>query len=161
MTPEQYLGTSFEGLDCEYIDGEIVERTGGELQHSQTQVRLVEIVFEVRQRMPAYAFISLRLKLSATRYRIPDIAIFADHKPEENVPSVPPLIVVEIASRDDSYTKIVEKLQDYHVWGVPHVWLVDPRQRKLSIYRTDGLTAVGDLKVPELNLTASPVDLFG
>ena len=160
ITPEEYLRTSFDGPDCEYIDGEIVERNGGESPHSKIQARLVEIVYELRKAKPVYALPELRLKLSETRYRIPDISIFAGQEPAENVPSSPPLIVVEVVSRDDRYTKILEKLEDYHAWGVPHIWLIDPWQRKLSIYRPEGLTAVSVLRVPELNLTASPAELF-
>ena len=81
-------------------------------------------------------------------------------KPAENVPSRPPLIVVEIVSRDDRYTKILEKLGDYHASGVPHIWLIDPWQRKLSTYGPEGLTAVSALHVPELDLTASLTELF-
>ena len=69
--------------------------------------------------------------------------------------------MVEVVSRDDRYTKkILEKLEDYHAWGVPHIWLIDPWQRKLSIHGPEGLTAVSVLRVPELNLTASPAELF-
>ena len=160
ITPEEYLRTSFDGPDCEYIDGEIVERNVGEKPHSKIQARLVEIVYELRKGKPVYALPELRLKLSETRYRIPDISIFAGQEPAENVPSSPPLIVVEVVSRDDRYTKILEKLEDYHAWGVPHIWLIDPWQRKLSIYGPEGLTAVSILRVPELNLTASPAELF-
>lgn len=147
-TPEEYLRTSFEGLDREYADGEIVERNGGEQPHSKIQARLVEIVYELRKAKPVYALPELRLKLSETRYRIPDVSIFAGQGPAENVPSRPPLIAVEIVSRDDRYTKIVEKLDEYHAWGVPHISLADPRQRKLSNYGPEGLTAVSLLHVP-------------
>jgi Uma2 family endonuclease len=160
ITPEEYLRTSFEGLDREYVDSEIVERNGGEQPHSRTQARLVEIVYELRKAKPVYALPELRLKLSETRYRIPDVSIFVGQEPAENVPSNPPLIVVEIVSREDRYTKIVEKLDEYHAWGVPHIWLVDPWQRKLSNYGPEGLTAVSVLDVPELGLTVSPPDLF-
>ena len=159
ITPEEYLRTSFDGLDCEYVDGEIVERNGGEQQHSKAQVRLVEIVYELRKTTLAYAFLSLRLKLSETRYRIPDVSIFAGQEPTENIPSTPPLVVVEIVSRDERSTKIVEKLEDYHAWGVPHIWLIDPWQRALSAYGPEGLTAASVLRVPKLNLTVSPAEL--
>ena len=98
MTPEQYLRTSFDGLDCEYVDGEIVERYGGE-QHSKAQVRLVEILYELRKTTLANAFLSLRLKLSETRYRIPDISIFAGQEPTENIPSTPPSTYAQLPSR--------------------------------------------------------------
>ena len=49
---------------------------------------------------------------------------------------------------------------EYVAWGVSHIWLVDPCQRKLSHYGPKGLTAVSVLDVPELGLTVSAPDLF-
>ena len=36
MDVEEYLRTSFDGSDCEYLDGEVVERNMGELPHADT-----------------------------------------------------------------------------------------------------------------------------
>ena len=36
MDVEEYLRTSFDGSDCEYLDGEVVERNMGELPHGDT-----------------------------------------------------------------------------------------------------------------------------
>ena len=35
MDVEEYLRTSFDGSDCEYLDGEIVERNWGEFPHAR------------------------------------------------------------------------------------------------------------------------------
>jgi hypothetical protein len=35
MSVEEYLRTSFEGCDCEYVDGEIAERNMGEFDHGR------------------------------------------------------------------------------------------------------------------------------
>jgi hypothetical protein len=40
MSVEEYLNTSFDGADCEYLEGEIVERNTGELQHGRLQAYL-------------------------------------------------------------------------------------------------------------------------
>src|ERR1041384_7153162 len=34
MPVEEYLRTSFDGPDCEYLDGEVVERNTGEMPHA-------------------------------------------------------------------------------------------------------------------------------
>src|SRR4026208_305377 len=41
MNVEEYLRTSFEGSDCEYLDGEVVERNMGELPHADVQGNLL------------------------------------------------------------------------------------------------------------------------
>ena len=33
---EEYLRTSFEDADCEYLDGEIADRNAGEWPHAET-----------------------------------------------------------------------------------------------------------------------------
>ena len=38
MTVEEYRRTSFEDGECEFVDGEVVERNIGELPHSTAQM---------------------------------------------------------------------------------------------------------------------------
>ncbi|MEK7408248.1 MAG: Uma2 family endonuclease [Acidobacteriota bacterium] len=157
---EEYLRTSFEGPDREFVDGEVVERNAGENPHSAAQARLIELFYELRRKYPLYSLPELRLKLSARRYRIPDLAVFAGEQPAEDVPSSPPLIVVEIVSRDDRYTDVIKKLEEYHGWGVAHVWLVDPWMRKLYVYTGAGLSEVAAFEIPEHNARIRMDDVF-
>ena len=41
MTMEEYLHTSFDGADRDYVDGEVIERNMGELPHAQLQGELL------------------------------------------------------------------------------------------------------------------------
>jgi len=41
MDVEEYLHATFDGPDCEYLDGEVVERNMGELPHGILQGRLI------------------------------------------------------------------------------------------------------------------------
>jgi Uma2 family endonuclease len=152
VSPEEYLSTSFDGADREYVDGLIVERNAGENPHSEVQARLIEIFYELRKRHPLHCRPELRLKLAPTRYRIPDVAVFHPGKPTELVPASPPLIVVEIVSREDRYIDVLKKLEEYRAWGVPHIWIVDPWQRTLSVYEKDGLITVSAFVIGELGI---------
>ena len=49
MDVEEYLQTTFEGSDCEFLDGEIVERNRGELSHGIVQM---EIAYLLRNTFP-------------------------------------------------------------------------------------------------------------
>lgn len=140
VSPEDYLATSFEGPDREYVNGRVVERNVGENPHSEVQARLVEIFYELRKKLPLYCRPELRFKLGSTRYRIPDVAVFHPDKPTALVPDEPPLIVIEIVSREDRYTDVLAKLEEYRAWGAPKVWIVDPWRRELSVYSKGGLT---------------------
>jgi len=44
MDVEEYLRTSFDGADCEYLDGEVVERNLGELPHDDVQGNLYHLL---------------------------------------------------------------------------------------------------------------------
>jgi hypothetical protein len=49
MGVDEYLRTSFDGPDCEYLDGEIVERNMGELEHADVQTTLVHLLRQLRR----------------------------------------------------------------------------------------------------------------
>lgn len=156
---EEYLATSFEDGDREYLDGQIVERNVGDMSHSEVQARLIAILYSLVEKSALYPRPELRLRTGTQRYRVADIAVFKDSKPTERIPSSPPHIVIEIVSPDDRFTEIVEKLDEYRRWGSPHIWLVDPNSRKLSVYGAAGLFEVPAFELPEFNLRVTFADL--
>ncbi|HXO32648.1 MAG TPA: Uma2 family endonuclease, partial [Candidatus Acidoferrales bacterium] len=48
----------------------------------------------------------------------------------------PPLLVIEILSKDDTLRAMRERVDDYVVFGIRHIWLVDPGQRSSRLRRT-------------------------
>jgi Uma2 family endonuclease len=156
---DEYLRTSFPNLDREYRDGEIVERTMPDTLRSRTQV-LIAFVFEsLRKRHSVFACIGLRLKLRDGLVLIPDVCVFWPEEPAALLPDVPPLVAIEIMSPDDRLTAVHEKLEEFHAWGVKHVWLVDPNSRRM--YTCDaGLIEVSSLHVPEIGVELTPGDIF-
>jgi Uma2 family endonuclease len=90
---------------------------------------------------------------------VADVAVFTEELTEE-YPETPPLIVLEIVSRDDRHTEIVEKLAEYLRWGVRHVWLADPYNLMLHVYGEDGLRQVSSLDLAEYDLRIRREDLF-
>ena len=155
---EKYLRTNYEP-DAEFVDGEIVERHLGENPHSAAQVRLIQLFTPLSQSHDLHLRTELRVRLSPTRVRIPDFAVFRA-TPTELVPSTPPLLVAEIVSREDRHTGIIGKFEEYRAWGVRHLCLVDPWRQQLSVYAENGLTAVPALRIPAFDSQISPSDLF-
>jgi Uma2 family endonuclease len=156
---DDYLRMSFPGADAEFVAGEIVERNMGEGPHSQVQTRLIEIFYDLRRRYRLHARAELRLRLSPDVCRIPDVSVFND-KPLELVPSSPPWIVVEILSRDDRYTDLVAKLEEYRTWGVPHIWVVNPLQNRLEVYSAAGLAVTDAFRLPDLAIEIPAAEIF-
>jgi Uma2 family endonuclease len=58
---------------------------------------------------------------------------------------VAPELVVEIISPNDRWTDINDKLAEYFAIGVDRVWLVNPKRRQVSVYRSPTDVALLDV----------------
>ena len=156
---EEYLHSTFPGLDKEYRDGELVERSLPDYLHGKTQLLLAAFFAALRKTLPVFACVETRMRIGPALYLIPDVAVFHPVEPDKRVPDTPPLIVIEILSLDDKMAKVRKKLEEYRTWGVPHVWLVDPHSKRM--YTCDaGLTEVATLRIPSLGIEMMPADIF-
>ncbi len=156
---DEYLRTSFEGLDREYKDGDIVDRMMPDLSHSRTQIRSGAFFRALEQDFPLFACTELRLRVGPCRVLIPDVCVFSPALPSEQVPATPPLIVLEILSPEDRLSDVRAKLEEYRQWGVAHVWLADPHGRRL--YECDpGFREVTFFRLAEFGLEIKPNDIF-
>ena len=61
---------------------------------------------------------------------------------------------MEILSKDDRHTDLMQKLEEYRTWGVPNIWIVDPATKRLSVY-----TELGLQNVSSFNLAGYPFQL--
>jgi Uma2 family endonuclease len=161
ISMEEYLRTSFEDLDREYVDGEIVERSLPDRLHSRTQYRLAGLVWDLAKTLPLYGQTELRSRVAATRVRIPDVSVYAGEEPTERVPTQPPLVAIEILSPDDRHSEVMQKLEEYRAWGVRHIWLVDPERRRLQVYNSGALSEVPALEISEYDVRLTAAGIFG
>lgn len=150
VTPQDYLrmAKGSDRPDVEYVRGEIVERGLPDLVHSGVQKRLIIILSTIEDLHWVYAFPELRLQLAEDVFRVPDVTVFSGAPPSQLVPDRPPLCVVEIVSRDDRYTDLLQKLAEYHRWGVRHIWVADPWLERLSVYDGNDLRQRTELGLP-------------
>ena len=72
---EEYLHTDCSP-DCEYVDGEIVERNVGERDHSICQGLIYAYLLARREQWGVYPLIELRTQVQRTRFRVPDVYVF-------------------------------------------------------------------------------------
>ena len=160
VAPEQYLEMSFEGIDCEYVDGEVVERRMPTYLHSKVQGLLFVLFWTLGKRYPIFPAPELRLAIDPKhRYRIPDVAVFAGQEPTEPVPSTPPLVAIEIVSPDDRLTETLKKFGEYRDWGIENIWLIDPMGTKFYFYDATGLHPTATLQLPQYDFTITLADL--
>ncbi len=158
ITAEQYQHMTFE-YDAEYVHGEIVERAMPTYLHGRIQTILSSMFDAVRSPHRLYGCSAVRMKLAPELYRIPDVAAF-ETPSDQAIPERAPLVVVEILSPDDRHYDLMEKLEEYRVWGVPNVWVVDPLSKRFSIYTAFGLQNVSSLALAGYPLELTPSILF-
>jgi Uma2 family endonuclease len=139
---EEYLDTSYQDGDCEFLDGTVVRRNVGERLHSMVQANLVA---SLGSRFPhVFVWPSQRVLTSAThRCRVPDVCVTTTD-PRIDVFQAPPLIVIEILSKRDEPSDVLEKVAEYHAFGVPHIWVIDPRRKKAFQHDHGALAEVLD-----------------
>lgn len=137
LSVKEYLATTFRP-DCDYVDGVVEERNVGEFDHAWLQGKFVHLFMSATRETGLLALIALRMHLKPTTVRIPDVCVISG-KPNEQVLTHPPLLCIEILSKDDTISKMNERIRDYLEFGVPAVWVVDPREKRIWIYRGSGL----------------------
>ena len=156
MSVEAYLTTSFEH-DCDYVDGVIEERALGEFEHSFLQIALGSIFFNHRQEWGITSLTEQRIRLSATRFRVPDLAVLRAGTPRERVLTKPPMLVIEIQSPEDTLRRTTAKVLEYLEFGVENVWVVDPASRIAYRGTTSGLEPVED---GQLSVDGTPIRIL-
>ena len=83
VSVEKYLHTVYDGADREYLDGEIVERNMGNKSHGRVQGTFIYLLRLLEQRTGIFVIPELRHKVTISRYRIPDVAVFASEPESE------------------------------------------------------------------------------
>ncbi|MGI8742783.1 MAG: Uma2 family endonuclease [Bryobacteraceae bacterium] len=160
VSPAEYLSTSFEGLDREYVHSEIVERTTPNFPHAEAQGNLFSSFRQFRESYSLFPGVELRMRLADDLYRVADVAVFEGKRPEL-VPRDPPLVTIEILSPDDRWSDVLEKLDEYQTWGVAHIWLVDLARQRLFVYRSGDIVAVDALRIPGYPIEIRYADITG
>ncbi len=127
----KYLSTSYRP-DCEYIDGEILERKVGKWEHSRVQALLTIWLGKHEQLWDIQTATEWRTQVSITRVRIPDVVVVRSGS-QPDVLKDAPLLIVEILSPDDSYSDTQQRAQDYVRMGVETIWIIDPESRTARI----------------------------
>jgi Uma2 family endonuclease len=136
---EEYLNTSYSP-DREYVDGVVVERHVGDRPHSMVQKN---VTIYLQTRHPAiFVWPEQRIRtIAERRSRVPDVCVTLQD-PGTDVFETPPLIAVEILSKRDEMSDVLEKLDEYAASGIPHIWVLDPRRKKAFTFAGGRLQAV-------------------
>jgi Uma2 family endonuclease len=137
VSVEEYLNTTYRP-DRDYVGGELLERTVGEYDHSRLQALITGILLAHEALWRTRTLPEQRVQVTRERFRVPDLCVIRKGT-EEQIITRPPVVCIEIMSKDDTARALEERIQDYLQFGVPTVWLIDPKTRRAFVYTPDGV----------------------
>ncbi len=81
---KDYLTSSYRP-DCEYLEGELLERNVGEWDHSKLRARLIVYFSQLSSTAQIHVVPEQRVQVSHTRFRVPDIYVVIGPEPQEQI----------------------------------------------------------------------------
>jgi Uma2 family endonuclease len=159
-TLEDLMKMPKDGYKYELVDGAIVASPTG-MYHSEVGARISHILQKFLDETPLGRIYGsdVGIQLPDGNLRSPDSCFVSAGKlPGGKSPvtfgELVPDLVVEVLSPGDSAREVADKIGEYLECGVPLVWLVDPKAKTVTVYRT--LTDARRLSSEDI-LTAEPV----
>jgi Uma2 family endonuclease len=114
----------------EYRDGVVTPKAMPTKLHSIIQ----RVLMTLLQKQGVEAFPELTVRISSSKFLVPDVAV-ADDFPGP-YPTEPVLLCCEILSPEDRLGAMLAKCDEYHAWGVPFCWVIDPVKRTAWEYHS-------------------------
>lgn len=127
----------------EYINGQVIQKSMPQGNHSVIQGELVPAINGVvKRRRIARAFPELRCTFGG-RSTVPDIAVFLWNRiPRDengevaNTFPTPPDWTIEILSPDQNQTRVTKNILHCLQHGTEMGWLIDPGEQTVFVYRS-------------------------
>jgi Uma2 family endonuclease len=161
VTLNEYLNTSYRP-DCDYLEGELLERNVGEWDHARLQMLLSRYLSNHEKEWGILVVPEQRVQVKARRFRVPDVTVLAGPRPVTGIITEPPFLCIEILSPSDRVVEMQERIHDYLDFGVRYVWLIDPRTRLTYVHTADGVQEVKDgilnTKNPDIRVALSELE---
>ncbi len=147
-TVEEFLRSSKKPTG-EYRDGVVTAKARPTKPHA-----IVQFALQVLLRAQGWrAYAEVTVRISERMYLVPDV-IAGDAFPG-SYPTEPVRLCCEILSPGDRLGAMLAKCEDYHAWGVPYCWVIDPEKRTAWEYhsgsepvRVATALSAGDVAVP-------------
>jgi Uma2 family endonuclease len=159
ISVDEYLKTVYRP-DCDYVDGAVEERNLGEVDHSYVQGRFTYLLTALWPKTGLLPLPEVRMRTRPNRYRVPDIAL-TQGKPDEQVLTKPPVLCIEVLSPEDRTSRVNTRVREYLDFGVPTVWVVDPVEKRVWVYRNGGMEeAEGSVRLDGTRIEILLSDIF-
>ena len=148
MTTEELLAMPRNGVERWLIHGQLREKpmTVRNRFHSRIMVRLSHVLESWRECQPEPRGEVLCGEAGCRLSRNPDTTVGIDvvyiaanlamqESDETTLIDGVPTLIIEILSPSDTIEAIEEKIDIYQKAGVPLIWIIDPHDRTVTIYR--------------------------
>ena len=139
MTLEEFMESDLEGY--EYIKGELIPMAPTSVEHGDINMNLSSLLhLHVRENQLGRTYMPDTGFQVGDRFLIPDIAfISTDRLPADRSKAcpVPPDLAVEVVSPSDTLHRIQEKVFAYLEAGTQLVWVIEPRAKSVTVYRSE------------------------
>jgi Uma2 family endonuclease len=125
----------------ELVDGTLVEKAMG-WRESLLAAVIIKLLgyFLDQNRLGVVTGPDGLMRIYGSTVRGPDVAFVAWNRlpggkiPDDPIPAIVPNFVVEILSQSNTYGEMSRKRREYFQAGVEVVWMVDLRERSITVY---------------------------
>jgi Uma2 family endonuclease len=147
MPVEEYLRLTGKPTS-EYREGALYPKPMPTKFHGILEFVLVTLL----RKLGLDAVAEVTVRLSPAKFLVPDV--IAAQVIQSPYPTEPVLLCCEILSPEDRLGTLLAKCEEYHAWGVPFCWVIDPVKRTAWEYhattepeRATGMIRAGDYSV--------------
>ena len=141
-TIDDLLNTPEDGRKYELVDGEILVTRAG-MRHSEIGGKILHLLQQVLDETHSGKVYSadVGIVLPNGNVRSPDVCFvrhekLPDGKSPDTFGEIIPDLVVEVLSPNDSMRQVADKIGEFLEFGVPIVWLVNPKSKTVTVYRS-------------------------
>jgi len=161
ISESEYLRTCNDP-EWEFEDGRRIRRHVGTHAHSALQGALAGYLHERRKDWGLEVLMSLTFRLRPRRYVIADVCAFRHPAPEEQIPTSPPVLWIEIVSPQDRRSAVDRRLKEILAFGAPYVWLIDPVSLESELHTPHSRKALTDgiLRIPGTPIEVPLLQVF-
>lgn len=151
FTAEELLALPDDGVRRELISGEVKMMTPAGHTHGEIAMEIAlalgNYVKSERLGKVYAAETGFKLESDPDMVRAPDVAFISTARlpaPDfAGYPEMAPDLAVEVLSPSDAFVEVEEKARCWLEHGSREVWVIDPQNRRVLVYRPDG--AIRDL----------------